>query len=61
MFTYFLLKKLQESSGKATYAELKEYINYEVGVESVRINDKEQNPQVNISPVVKEVWKNWNF
>ena len=61
MFTYFLLKKLQESKGKATYDELKKYINYEVGVESVRINDKEQNPQVNISPVVQEVWKNWNF
>ena len=61
MFTYFLLKKLQESKGKATYAELKEYINSKVSVESLRINHKEQNPQVNISPVVKEVWRNWNF
>jgi hypothetical protein len=61
MFTYFLLKKLQESKGKATYVELKEYINSKVSVESLRINHKEQNPQVNISPLVKEVWKNWNF
>ena len=61
MFTYFLLKKLQESSGKANYGELKEYINSKVSVESLRTNHKEQNPQVNISPVVKEVWGNWKF
>lgn len=61
MFTYFLLKKLQESSGKATYKELKEFINSKVSVESIRTNRKEQNPEVNISPVIKEVWKYWSF
>ena len=61
MFTYFLLKKLQESSGKATYKELKEFINSKVSVESIRTNQKEQNPEVNISPVIKEVWKYWSF
>jgi len=60
MFTYFLLKKLQESSNHSvTYNELSEYISSQVGLKSVLINDKEQNPQVNISPALGNEWKEY--
>lgn len=61
MFTYFLLKKLQETRGNVTYKELDDYISYNVSIESLRVNQKEQDPKVNISPNVENIWKNWNF
>ena len=57
IFTYYLLKKLQETSGNISYGELASYLSKEVGINSVLINEKEQNPQVNISPSVQESWK----
>jgi hypothetical protein len=59
MFTYFLLKKLQETSGNVTYSELGDYITKEVSIESLRTNKKEQDPLINASPAVEEEWKNW--
>ena len=61
MFTYFLLKKLQETKGKVSYKELSDYLSEKVGLNSIRINDKEQNPQVNISPDALSVWETWNM
>ena len=59
MFTYFLLKKLQETKGNLTYKQLADYLSSEVGLKSVMINDKEQNPQVNVSPDVQGHWEKW--
>jgi len=59
MFSYFLLKKIQETKGNVTYGELSDYISQQVSIESLRINQKEQDPQVNISPDVENDWKNW--
>ena len=59
IFTYYLLKKLQESSGDITYEELYYYIKNQVGLESIIINSKEQDPQINISPSAVSVWKTW--
>jgi len=61
MFTYFLLKKLKETEGKCTYADLSEYLNQIVGIKSLLINNVEQNPQTSISEVIKSEWENWRF
>lgn len=61
LFTYYLLKKLQESAGKMTYGELADYIKQKVSIESLKVNQKEQDPQVNVSVSVESTWKNWKF
>ncbi|MFC2150961.1 caspase domain-containing protein [Bacteroidota bacterium] len=61
LFTYYLLKKLQETNGNVSLSDLADYVNKQVAVKSVMINDKEQNPQVNISPDVENNWINWNI
>lgn len=50
MFTYFLLKKLQESKGDATLEELATYINEQVRMCSMSENGKLQTPTVQVSP-----------
>lgn len=61
MFTYFLLKKIQETKGDVTYKELSDYIREKVALESVLVNSKEQNTQTNVSPEAVDVWQNWNL
>jgi len=61
MFTYFLLKKLQLTEGNVTYGELSDYIKNQVQLNSVKVNNKDQNPQVLVSPDVDESWRNWKF
>jgi predicted helicase len=61
MFTYILLKKLQETNGTINYWDLGEYLKTEVGKKSILINNKPQNPQVNISPALSDDWKDWKF
>lgn len=54
LFTYFLLKKLQETKGDATYKDLFEYIKTNVGQQSVVVNQKSQTPQVQASQSLKD-------
>ncbi len=61
MFTYYLLKKLQESNGECSYSELYDYLNQNVGSSSLRVNRKKQNPEVNMAPQVQESWGSWKF
>lgn len=61
MFTYFLLKKLQQSKGKASYFELSDYITKNVSIESLRINQKEQDPALLVSPSLESTWQTWSF
>lgn len=61
MFTYFLLKKLQESRGEATLGELSDYITDHVTKTSLLENSKLQTPQVQTSPVVAGSWRNSRF
>ena len=56
MFTYFLLKKLQDTKGDVTYKELSDYLKEQVGVKSILINNKEQTPETNISVDLKNTW-----
>lgn len=57
MFTYFLLKKMQETRGDVTYRELFDYVNSKVSFESVKKNDKEQNPRIQTSDDLRNVWE----
>lgn len=58
MFTYYLLKKVQETNGNITYKELSDYLTEQVSIKSALINQKEQNPQVLISSPLKDNWMN---
>ncbi|MDE5567370.1 MAG: caspase family protein [Muribaculaceae bacterium] len=61
LFTYFLLKKLQESKGNVTYGELSEYLNENVKREAFLTNEKPQNPVVATSENLSKSWKNIKF
>ena len=61
LFTYFLLKKLQETKGIVTYSELANYLKTNVGVEALRINGKSQDPEVQVSPTYSENWEKQSF
>ena len=58
LFTYYLLKKLQETKGNVTYGELSTYIQTEVKRKSIVANNKSQTPTVNPSQSVANSWKN---
>lgn len=57
LFTYFLLKKLQESKGNTTLGELGSYITKNVQQRSVLINHKIQTPTITPSSGMSERWK----
>jgi hypothetical protein len=61
MFTYYLLKKLQDTRGNVTMQELGNYIIKEVSQQSVLLNGKLQTPCVLLSPAVGEDWKGWTL
>lgn len=58
MFTYFLLKKLQDTKGDTTLGELMDYVTTEVKQQSVLQNRKSQTPKVTASQSVADTWKN---
>lgn len=58
-FTYFLLKKLQESKGETSYSDLSSYIIQNVRKET-GISGKIQTPQVMVSPNADDKWKTWS-
>ena len=57
LFTYYFLKKLQETKGDVTLGELSEYITDQVGKQSIVINRKSQTPNVSVSSSLQEDWK----
>lgn len=57
MFTYFLLKKLQDTRGAVTLGELSEYITTNVKRQSVVTNRKSQTPTVIVSSSIENNWK----
>lgn len=59
MFTYFLLKKLQDSKGDITLKELGEYIKTKVSQTSIIENTKQQTPCVIPSSSLGTTWQNW--
>jgi hypothetical protein len=61
MFTYFLLKKLQETKGNVTYKELANYLEEKIMLQSVLINSNLQTPSVKISPDISDEWEDWKL
>ena len=61
LFTYYLLKKLQESQGNINFGELSDYLTEKVSYESLIKNKVEQDPTVNFSKKVAEEWRKWKF
>lgn len=60
LFTFFLLKKLQEDKGKTTYKRLKEYIVTNVRQNSIRLYSKIQQPTTQ-SALPETEWGNWRL
>lgn len=58
LFTYFLLKKLQETRGECTLGELATYVGEQVKRQSVVANRKAQTPSVMASPALSGKWQN---
>jgi hypothetical protein len=56
LFTYFLLKKLQETKGDVTLKALSDYIVTNVSQQSIVVNQKSQTPQVMYSDQIKDSW-----
>ena len=60
LFTYYLLKKLQESKGDVTLGELADYVTAEVKKQSVVVNGKMQTPLASPSNNATD-WRNWKL
>lgn len=58
LFTYYLLKKLQQTSGNVTLGELSEYVTKQVKRQSVVINNKKQTPTTTPSESLTDTWTN---
>lgn len=57
MFTYYLLKKLQETKGHATLGELGDYLRTEVKRQSFVENNKVQTPTIVPSAGMQSTWR----
>ena len=57
LFTYYLLKKLQDTKGSVTLGELSDYITTNVKRQSVVTNRKSQTPTVTCSEIMNADWK----
>lgn len=56
LFTYFLLKKLQETKGNTTWLELSDYVRQNVSRISV-VNNKSQTPSIIVSSELESSWE----
>lgn len=61
LFSYYLMKKLQDTKGNVTYGELFDYVNKEVKRKSTIALDKTQTPSVTYSSNLAGIWRNIKF
>ncbi len=61
LFTYFLLKKLQETKGETTLGELSDFIMTNVKEKSIVVNGKLQTPTISTSAALGEDGKGWRL
>ena len=61
MFTYYLLKEIQLQNGLVNYEQLLKKIYQNIGIESLKVNQKTQDPQVLYGYDVSESWKQWKI
>ena len=56
LFTYFLLKKIQETKGNVTLRELSSYVEENVKKNSLSVNKKLQTPSTSVSGKLSQTW-----
>ena len=61
LFSYYLIKKLQETKGNVSYGELYNYIKKEVMRKSIVAKGKKQTPSVAYSPSLSKQWETLKF
>ena len=61
LFTYYLLRKLQETQGNVTLDELGQHLEQEIPKAALLENGLLQRPQVLVSPELDEKWMSWKF
>ena len=60
MFTYYLLKALQESKGTITYQSLIGYLTEKVSVEA-SLQNRKQTPTLQYSEKIEDLWLKWQL
>lgn len=61
LFTYYLLKKLQETEGEVTLKELGDYVTKQVTQQSLIVNSKKQTPTLTPSATLGTEWQKWKL
>lgn len=61
LFTYYLLKKLKETSGNVTYGELFDYIHKNVQLDALTENNKPQVPVIIAGEQTGDKWRTWKL
>lgn len=61
IFTYYLLKKLQDTKGSVNYLDLSDYIKTEVQHNSYKVNNAEQIPVTLIGNNITDTWHNFKL
>ena len=61
IFTYFVLKKLQETKGNTSLEDLSKYVINQVRKTSIDENGKMQTPTITPANKVQEEWKSWTL
>ncbi len=57
LFTYTLLRKIQETGGDITWGELADYVTDTVKNRSIDLNGKLQTPTVSVSSSIRDSWR----
>ena len=60
-FTYYLLKKLQETKGNTNLKDIFDYVLFNVREKSILINNQLQTPTISISPDYTKSLNNTSF
>ncbi len=61
LFTYFLLKKLQDTKGAATIGDIVSYVSEKVEQQSVVVNGRSQTPTFTSSSSIPGNWREWTL
>jgi len=61
VFTYYLLKKLQDSKGDVNLSDLEDYLKKEVPLHLNSIYKPIQNPKIKGADDLKDNWKSWKL
>ena len=61
LFSYYLIKKLNESKGEATLGEIADYVSSNVSQQAVVVNKKPQTPGVKSSAGLGDSWRDFRL